>query len=102
VAEFERFERSRAGKDPGWLREIRAAAISERDPQRIARWVVNAGPSAAARARACSPVRSTSGERPPMSSYFSAEDDARRLAMSHASGLRSGPRPAGSTSVKSS
>ncbi len=42
------------------------------------------GPSAASSARACASVPSTSGDLPPMSAYFSAEEGARRRLMSRA------------------
>jgi len=60
--------------------------------------LVAAPAGAAARARACACVCSTSGERPPMSRYFSADDGARRRAMSRARGRRRGPRGASMTS----
>ena len=64
----------------------------------MARCTVNSGPRAAASARPCACVPSTSGDPPPMSAYFSAEEGARKRVTSFAKSLRNGPNGAETTS----
>jgi hypothetical protein len=64
----------------------------------MASWTVKSGPSRSWSARAWASVPSTSGERPPMSAYFSDDEGARSLLMSFAKSGRNGPKGAVTTS----